>query len=79
MEKSRISNQLIDLEAANLATEWKHLFAVELRLAAQQLAGAAPSVTADHYRRALPIAIERVLSTIDSGQIEPADFCRRIA
>jgi hypothetical protein len=69
----------VEVEAARLAIEWKHLFATELRLAAQRLAVGAKVVTADQYRRALATATERVLEKANRPRVEPADVHRRIA
>jgi Fe2+ or Zn2+ uptake regulation protein len=69
----------VELEAVRLAIEWKHLFATELRLAAQRLAVGAKVVSADQYRRALATALERVLENANSPRVEPADVYRRIA
>lgn len=79
MEKRRCSDLPVELEAARLAIEWKHLFATELRIAAQQLAIGAQCVTADEYRRALATATQRVLDTVNTRQIEPANVRRRSA
>lgn len=79
MKEGICANLPVDLEAARLAVEWKHLFATELRLAAQRLATGATTVTADQYRRALATAAERVLEKANSCRIEPADVHRRIA
>ena len=69
----------VELEAARLAIEWKHLFATELRLAAQRLALGAKVVTSDQYRCALATALERVLENANKPRVEPADVHRRIA
>ena len=69
----------VELEAVRLAIEWKHLFATELRRAAEHLAAGAKVVTVDQYRRALATAVERVLENANGPRIEPADVHRRIA
>jgi hypothetical protein len=79
VEKRRCSDLPVELEAARLAIEWKHLFATELRIAAQHQAKGAECVTADDYRRALTTATQRVLDTVNTRRIEPADVHRRSA
>jgi len=69
----------VDLEAARLVVEWKELFAVELRLAAQRLATGTELVTADHYRCALVPATANVLQAINTYSGESVDVRRRIA
>ena len=54
-------NPRIGVEAARMAVQWKNLFAAELQLAAQGLARGSDLVTADHYRRAIPDAVSRLL------------------
>jgi hypothetical protein len=79
VEKRHCSDLPVELEAARLAIEWKHLFATELRIAAQDLAIGAECVTADDYRRALATATQRVLDKVNTRRIEPADVQRRSA
>lgn len=79
MDKGSCSDLPVELEAAKLAIEWKHLFATELHIAAQRLAMGAELVTADQYRRALSTATERVLEKVNSPRTRPADVHRRIA
>ncbi|HET6883785.1 MAG TPA: hypothetical protein VFI31_26770 [Pirellulales bacterium] len=69
----------VELEAVRLAIEWKHLFATELRLAAQRLAIGSNVVTSDQYRSALATALERVLENANKPRVKPADVHRRIA
>ena len=79
MKSESCADLPVELEAARLAVEWKHLFAAELRLAAQRLAIGAKVVTAEQYRSALATAIERVLEKASRPRVEPADVHRRIA
>ena len=79
MKTERCADLPVELEAARLAIEWKHLFATELRVAAQRLAVGAKVVTADQYRSALATAIERVLENANRPREESADVHRRIA
>lgn len=79
MKQGSCAGLPVEVEAARLAIEWKHLFETELRLAAQRLAIGATVVTADQYRRALAIATERVLENANRPRAEPDNVHRRIA
>lgn len=66
------SNARIEVEAARMAVELKHLFAAELQRAAQEMAQDAELVTVEHFRRAVPLAVSRVLRDVklaDSGNV----------
>ena len=54
----------IELEAASLAVEWNSLFGRELALAAIELAEGTDLVDSQHYRNALPVAMDRTRSVI---------------
>lgn len=69
----------IDLKAAQMAVQWKHLFATELKSAAEELATGSHLVTVEHYRQALPEAISRVLRAAETESVESADAQRRVA
>jgi hypothetical protein len=73
------SSPRIELEAARLAIEWKNLFAIELKLAAQQLAKGSDLVTANHYRQALPDAVSKVLHAAKTKMVESQNDQRRVA
>jgi hypothetical protein len=73
------SSPRIELAAARLAIEWEHLFATELKLAAQQLAKDCDLVTADHYRQAVPDAVSKVLHAAKTTLIESRNAQRRVA
>ena len=69
----------IAVEAERLAVEWEDLFATELKSAAQQLADGSDLVTADHYRRAIPDAVSRVLHAAKIESAESTNAQRRVA
>jgi len=69
----------IEVEAERVAVEWENLFATELKSAAQQLAAGSDLVTADHYRRAIPDAVSRVLHAANTESVESANVQRRVA
>ena len=73
------SSPRIDVGAARLAVEWKNLFAHELKLAAQRLAAGSDLVTANHYRRAMPEAVSRVLDAATTSPVESHNAQRRVA
>lgn len=54
--------QRISQDAALLAVEWKLVFADKLRSAAREMAHDSDTVTVEHYQRALPEAVEALLS-----------------
>ena len=67
------------MEAARLAVEWKHLFAAELKPAAEQVAKGSAVITADHYREALPIALTNVMDALKLQKSVSTNAPRKIA
>lgn len=79
MNKVTCEDLPVEVEAARLAIEWKHVFATELRSAAQRFAFGDKAITADQYRRAVATAAERLLEHAKRSRVEPTDVHRRIA
>ena len=69
----------IEVTAARLAIEWKHLFATELKLAAIKLAHGSLRLTSEHYRQAAPIALAKVLEAVNSPTDSASNAQRRVA
>ena len=69
----------IELEAAQAAIEWKARFAAELSLAAREVANGVPFVTVEHYSRALPIAVARLMQAFENQSVEFTDAQRQVA
>ncbi len=73
------SSPRIELEAAHLVVEWKHLFAMELKSTAERIANGAAVITVDHYCQAVPAAVSAVLQAVKTKTDESANAHRRIA
>ena len=73
------SNPRTELAAAHLAIEWKHLFATELKSAAEQIAEGSAVITADHYCQALPVAVSAIARAVKMQTDESANARRKIA
>jgi len=75
----RPENPKIELEAAQIAIEWKNLFATELQALARQLAEGCEFVTAEHLRRALPTVTANLVQAVRTHSSPSANVQRRIA
>lgn len=70
------SDPRIEVAAVQLAVELKSRLAAELKLAAMGLADGAEILTADHYRQAIPVALTKLLHSLDT-ELESASNARR--
>lgn len=71
-------NQRISREAAMLAIEWKAKFASELQNFALRAGQDSDIVTAEHFREAIPEALQAMLHSVDI-ETAPTDAKRKAA
>ncbi len=68
----------IAVEALHVATEWQHLFSRTLRETAQEIGKDSERIEIEHFRMALPMAID-LLKQLEQTLIEDSHEQRRAA